>query len=146
MGLAWADPDVGCGLGTMLWEGRSGMLPKLAAATTNGSSSNQSSGITSGTLGCAQDGIITAAHRLPMFAGANLDQLAAEMAAGQGESLDILAGMYAGDAQGRAAFRHLLQLNYAVLFDRPEVTAEQLLRRLDQLLERADLRAVALAS
>lgn len=47
---ALADQDIGCGLGTMIFEGKSGLAPKVLGATTNGISGNQSFGITFGTL------------------------------------------------------------------------------------------------
>ena len=33
---AMADDDIGCGLGTQLWEGESGLVFKVIGATTNG--------------------------------------------------------------------------------------------------------------
>ena len=44
--VALADQDVGCGLGSMLWAGQSGLVPKILAATTNGTFGNQTFGIT----------------------------------------------------------------------------------------------------
>ena len=72
--------DIGCGLGTQLWAGNEGLVPKVLGATTNGTFGNQTFGITTGTLGCSQEGVITADARLRMFAGANLDNLARDMA------------------------------------------------------------------
>jgi len=79
-GFAAADSDIGCGLGTQLWEGEKGLVPKVLGATTNGTFGNQTFGITTGTLGCSSEGVITADARLRMFAGANLDNLARDMA------------------------------------------------------------------
>ena len=62
--FATADDDIGCGLGTQLWAGNEGLAPKVLAATTNGTSGNQTFGITTGTLGCSQEGVITADARL----------------------------------------------------------------------------------
>ena len=62
--MAMADQDVGCGLGSMLWAGQSGVVPKILAATTNGTSGNQTFGITTGTLGCQADGVISSRAKL----------------------------------------------------------------------------------
>ena len=35
-GLTLADSDVGCGFGTMVFDGSEGKVPKILAATTNG--------------------------------------------------------------------------------------------------------------
>ena len=129
-----ADNDVGCGLGTQIWEGQSGLFAKVLAATTNGTSGNQTFGITSGTLGCSQGGVVTAQYRVPMFAGANFDQLAADVAAGEGETLDALATLYEVPAAEKAEFAQLLQANYDALFSSAEVTAGEMLAQLDALL------------
>ncbi len=47
-----ADSDIGCGLGTMVFDGQQGKVYKVLGATTNGTSGNQTFGITFGTLGC----------------------------------------------------------------------------------------------
>ena len=36
-----ADDDIGCGAGTIIWEGQSGLVPKVLGATTNGIFGNQ---------------------------------------------------------------------------------------------------------
>jgi len=33
--LAMADNDVGCGVGSQVWQGQRGIIPKLFAGTTN---------------------------------------------------------------------------------------------------------------
>src|SRR5690606_21045070 len=52
-------PSVGgCGLGSKLFEGQRGVAPQVLAVTTNGTFGNQTFGISSGTLGCNQDGVV----------------------------------------------------------------------------------------
>src|SRR5690242_10142743 len=91
---AHADNDAGCGLGTQLMTGKSGIFSHLLATYTNGLLGNQTFGITSGTLGCNGNSQVTADADLTKFASTNLDQLAAEMAAGEGEALTSLASLY----------------------------------------------------
>ncbi len=138
-GVALADKDVGCGIGTQIWAGQSGVIPKVLAATTNGTLGNQTFGITTGTLGCSSDGVITAANRLPMFAGTNLDQLSAEMAAGEGEALEAMAELYGVQASDRAAFYSMTQKNYAAIFSSETVSAGEVLAAVDRLMK-ADAR------
>src|SRR6185295_9286525 len=90
VGTAVADKDIGCGWGTMLWEGQEGVPQKVLGATTNGSFGSQTFGISSQTAGCKRDGIIKVEAATRMFAAANVDHLARDMAMGQGESLDTL--------------------------------------------------------
>ncbi|HET8702002.1 MAG TPA: DUF3015 family protein [Nitrococcus sp.] len=136
-GTAFADQDVGCGAGTILWKGQTGVAPKVLAATTNGLFGNQTFGISSGTLGCQQGGTVTVAARLSMFAGNNLDELAADMAAGHGEALNVLAELYGiRSAQDKLAFCALTQSHFAQLFPTDDVTAGQVLGRLESLMAR----------
>jgi hypothetical protein len=87
--VAMADNDVGCGVGTQVWAGQKGVVPKILAATTNGIFTNQLLGITFGTLGCRQGGTVTA--QVVTFTNENAEALARDMAVGQGESLNVLA-------------------------------------------------------
>lgn len=131
---AFADNDAGCGVGSQIWKGQKGLAPKVLAATTNGTFYNTIS-ITFGILGCSSDGVVTAANRLPMFAGANLDQLAVEMASGQGETLATLASLYNVADADRAAFYALAQAQYATIFAHADVTTADVLAAMDAALK-----------
>lgn len=133
-GDALADNDIGCGLGTQVWAGQEGLVPKVLGATTNGTFGNQTFGITTGTLGCSQDGVITADARLRMFAGANLDNLARDMAMGQGETLDAFASLVGVADADKAEFFLFTKTHFNDLFADDEVTAGQMLASLNELL------------
>ena len=45
VGFAAGENNVGCGLGTKLFDGDSGLAPQVLAATTNGTLGNQTFGI-----------------------------------------------------------------------------------------------------
>jgi len=121
---SYADNNVGCGLGTQLMAGQDGIAFKVLAATTNGTLGNQTFGITTGTLGCNGSGKITVSAELNQFASANLDQLAAEMAAGAGDTLAALANIYKIDGADREAFYAFARSNYSSIFVSDAVTAE----------------------
>ena len=133
-GQALADQDVGCGLGTMLFAGQSGLAPKVVAATTNGTSGNQTFGITFGTLGCQADGTITSREKLNVFINHNLDNLARDIAKGQGETLATLAEVWGIAAQDQAAFNAAAQQNFAKIFQGNEVTSEQVISNLNEVV------------
>ncbi len=135
LATAHADPDAGCGAGTKIWAGNSGTPYKLMAATTNGSFGNQTFGISSGTLGCSQGGVVTASARIPMFAKSNLDRLAADMAAGHGAALTAFASLYGVRPADRAAFYALTQKNYARLFPTGTTTSNEMVSTLNTLLK-----------
>lgn len=136
---AFADNDVGCGLGTQVWVGKSGVVPKVLAATTNGTFGNQTFGITSGTLGCSSGGVIKAEYRAPAFAAANIDQLASDMATGQGESLEALATIYGIEGADRAAFFAMTKTNYGQIFASSSTTSTDVVASVETLMK-ADAR------
>ena len=133
---AAADETIGCGLGTQVWQGEESVAFQLLAFSTNATSSTQPLGISSETSGCTRGGVIMAAHRLPMFAGANLDRLARDMAHGEGEALETLAGLLGIPEAERDAFRRLTKQNFAALFPSQDATAGGMLATLGRLLAR----------
>jgi hypothetical protein len=133
-GAALADPDIGCGPGTSVWQGSKGVVPKVLGATTNGSFGFQTFGISFGTLGCHQGGTVTADARLRMFAGANLDRLAREMAVGEGEVLATFAHLKGVAEPDRPAFYAFSKAHFAEIFSGDDVTENEVLGSLDRLL------------
>ena len=134
LGPAMADNDAGCGLGTQLMTGKSGIFSHLVATYTNGLLGNQTFGITSGTLGCNGDSQVTADADLTKFASTNLDQLSTEMAAGEGEALTALASLYGIAEQDRAAFYGMTKANYGTIVGSDSVTAGEMLASIRTLM------------
>lgn len=131
-GVATADNDIGCGVGTMVFEGKSGVGFKILGSTTNGLTF-QSISITFGLINCGKSSTITA------FTGSNMDRLALEMATGEGERLAALGALLEIAPQDSASFYSLTQDNFAVLFPSENTTAGEMLTTLEQLM-RADAR------
>ena len=130
-GAARADENIGCGWGSMLWEGKSTLLYQVLGASTNGISGNNSFGISSNTNGCQRDQVIKVEHRLNMFAGANIDRLARDMAVGEGEALTTLADLMGIEEPDRASFYRLTQARFGKIFSSDDVTAGEMLANLD---------------
>ena len=131
---AHADNDAGCGLGTQLMAGNEGVLYKLLATYTNGILGNGTFGISSGTLGCNGRNKVTVDAGLVKFASANIDQLSAEMASGEGEALSAFASIYGVAQADRVAFYELAKANYASIFASSEVTAGDVVSKVNALL------------
>lgn len=117
---AFAIDSTGCGLGSMAWRGQSGIIPQLAAVTTNGTFGSQTFGITFGTSGCDPNGRVTGGTQkmLLVFMENNLEQFAMDAASGQGETLTTLAGILNMDEETVAARAYQ---NFAVLFPNENV-------------------------
>ena len=107
---AFADSDAGCGIGSQVWAGQSGKAPKILAATTNGLFLNQLFGITFGTLGCNGTGTVTA--KVVTFTNENAENLARDMAVGQGENLNVLAELLQIKSQDKARFFAVSKANF----------------------------------
>jgi len=126
--------NVGCGLGAMVFDGKSGVVPQVLAATTNGTSGNQTFGISSGTLGCTQDGTVTSSAKLAMFTGSNMDRLAQDMSSGQGESLESLAALMGIKDADKSHFFSVTKENFARIFPSDQTTAEHVLVSLGEVM------------
>jgi hypothetical protein len=105
----------GCGLGGMVIGDEPGLI-QLVATFLNGICGNQTFGITSGTLGCEQPRKRAKNDQLNEFVVANMDNLAKDIAKGQGETLDTFAELLQVPAQDRIAFNQKLQANFATIF------------------------------
>jgi len=86
--MANVNSQTGCGLGSMIIKDDSSAVMLALQATTNGTSGNQTFGITSGTSGCKKTKFVMN-ERAQEFVASNMDILAKEIAVGHGESLHI---------------------------------------------------------
>jgi len=131
---ALADQDIGCGLGSMVFAGQEGKAVKVLGATTNGTSGNQTFGITFGTLGCDGTGTVTSSAKIAMFIDGNVDQLANDISKGEGETLATLAEVWGFAEQDKAAFNTLAQANFSKVFTSENVTSQTVLENLNRLV------------
>ncbi len=118
-----AHRNVGCGLGTMLWQHNSddSVLSQTLQVTTNGTCGNQTFGITTGTSECEQPANFAKNDRLNEFVVANMDNLAKDIAKGGGESLETFAELMQIPTEKRAEFYRNLQANFAKVFTSEQV-------------------------
>ncbi len=111
--MAGVNSQTGCGLGSMIIKDDSSAILLALQATTNGTSGNQTFGITSGTLGCKKTKLVMN-ERAEEFVASNMDQLAKEIALGYGESIDTLAELL--KVEDKATFSASLQANYNSIY------------------------------
>jgi len=113
-----------CGWGAKLFDGQSGIAPQVLAVTTNGTSGNQTFGITTGTSGCTQDGVVKSTWKTAMFIDGNKDRLARDMSIGNGETLDSLAHLIGVREEDRATFNRVVQANVSLIFPSGSTTGD----------------------
>jgi hypothetical protein len=120
--MAFAAGPAGCGLGTaVVFKDANEWHEHVLAATTNGTSGNQTFGMTSGTLGCeAANGPLAGVQT---FMDNNMDQLAMDVAKGQGETLAALAEIIGVEATDTTTFNTKLQASFDTMFS-AEATSE----------------------
>ena len=74
--MAAGENNVGsCGWGSKVFDGQSGVFPQVLATTTNGTFGNQTFGISTGTSGCTQDGMVKSNYKTAMFIDGNKAKL-----------------------------------------------------------------------
>jgi hypothetical protein len=126
--------SAGCGVGTILFEGQKGPVPQILAVTTNGSFGNQTFGITTGTLGCEKDAVVRSPTKVRMLMVSSLDNLAVDVARGQGETLESLASLMAVEPDHRARFFASLQSDFGRIFPSEDVTVDEVIVSINAVL------------
>ncbi len=82
--FADAPSGAGCGWGNMLFKGQRGVATHVVAATTNGTSGNNTFGMTTGTNGCHTNGALSYGGKPLLVLGSMMDELSEDMAKGNG--------------------------------------------------------------
>ena len=133
--MAAGENNVGsCGWGSKVFAGKSGLGPQVMAATTNGTSGNQTFGISSGTSGCTQDGAVSSTWKTAMYIDGNKSKLAMDMSKGSGESLESLAQLIGVKDADKVAFYRVTKENFAKIFVGEQSSSEQIALGLKQVL------------
>jgi len=93
----------------------------VLAATTNGTSGNQTFGITSGTSNCDKPSNFVSNDKLNKFVAENMDELALDISAGHGETLQTVAKLM--NVENTDAFSAKLQANFSNIYSNQDVTS-----------------------
>jgi hypothetical protein len=122
----------GCGLGKLAWAdfpNKENIAPQVLMSTTNGTGL-QPIAISSGTSGCTNDGQIWASEKVNVFTALNFDNLAQEMAQGQGEHLTSLATLMGIPEENHQVFFAMTQENYTTLVQAGETSPKAVVKAL----------------
>jgi len=124
--FATGNSNIGCGLGYILFKdtNQTSMFQAFAA-TTNGTSGNQTFGVSSGTSECDQPKKFVGNDRLNEFVQANMDELARDISTGNGETLSTVAELMGVPSADRPAFNANLQAHFQQIFPTPGVEYAQ---------------------
>ncbi len=125
-----------CGWGNMLFEGQSGLGSHIIASITNGTSFNNTFGMTFGTNGCSVSGTLT-------YSGANMvssimGEFSEDVARGEGDALDTVAVIYGVEKQDRETFAKVMHENCAAIFPSEDVTADEMMMSMEKIMKADD--------
>jgi len=125
----------GCGWGNMVFEGKSGLPVHLLATIVNGTSGNATFGMTSGTNGCDTDGALTYNGSSLLSMNGVLEEVAHDVAMGEGEALTALSVSMGVDTQDREHFNAVLHNNFDSIFTSEDVTAAEVQANINAVLK-----------
>jgi hypothetical protein len=121
--FAGGNSNTGCGLGSMIIKNQDTLALQLAGTFLNGLSGNQTFGITSGSLDCSKPTRIVMNDQAQKFVADNMDSIAIEVAAGEGENLDTLLSLI--DVEDKAVAASALKANFSTIYSSADVTSAQ---------------------
>lgn len=124
----------GCGWGNMLFEGSNGMPMHLLATLVNGTSGNKTFGITSGTNGCDTSGALDYNGQNLLAQAGMMEEVAQDMAVGDGEALTALSVSMGIPAAERAHFKQTMHENFSSVFPSEDVTAEEVMSNIQNVM------------
>ena len=126
--------NTGCGLGYLVMQGNDGLLFQVLAVTTNGTFGNQTFGISSGTLECEKPSKFASREQINNYVAENMDNLANDIASGQGEYLNTLAVLMEVPEGSRMEFYVKLQSNFSQIYPSTNVTSVDVLTNIESLM------------
>ncbi|WP_111658019.1 DUF3015 domain-containing protein [Isoalcanivorax indicus] len=125
----------GCGWGNMLFEGQSGLPIHLLATLVNGTSGNATFGMTSGTNGCDTSGALAYSGSSLLAMNGVLEEVAHDIAMGEGEALTALSVSMGVSAEDRGHFNQTLHQHFSAIFPHENVTAEDVLASIQSIMK-----------
>ena len=117
----------GCGIGSLIFSSNH-KIHQILASTTNGSSGNQTFGISTGTSNCNAAGWAKNLQKQRDYMVANFNTLQKEGAQGTGEVLNGLASVFGCGSDSFGQFGQAVQSSYSKVFssNTPDAALEML--------------------
>jgi len=117
--------NTGCGLGSMLIEHQNTVAKQVLAAISNSISGNQTFGITTGSLNCNKPYTVVSNEKIEKFVADNMDELAIDIASGNGENLDTLSSLM--NVENKELFSQKLKSNFSKIYKSADVTSAEVI-------------------
>ena len=117
--------NTGCGLGSIVIKNQNSSVLQALAATTNGTSGNQTFGISSGTSNCNKPSNFVSNDKLNQFVNENMDELAMDISAGKGETLNTVAALM--NVENKEDFASKLQANFSDIYTSEKLSSAEVI-------------------
>jgi hypothetical protein len=131
----YADGTSGCGAGSKLWKGESGVTAHTSANTTNNTYGNNTFSMSSDLCNCNTDSRVKASEQLQkQYITANLNTVAENMSQGKGEYLEAYSSLLGCGRQNLLKFSRITQKNYEKIFFN-QYSPDSVLLRTKQILQ-----------
>ncbi|WP_455220302.1 DUF3015 domain-containing protein [Kaarinaea lacus] len=128
-----AGGDGGCGWGNALFKGSSGMPSHVIAGITNAIFGNNTFGMTTGTNGCDTTGTMTYGGKAAV--SSIMDEFSEDVARGEGDALNTVAVLYGVERADRPTFAKVMHENFAVIFPSEDVTADEMMASIEEVMK-----------
>ena len=131
--MAGAAGGEGCGWGNALFAGQSGTATHVLAGITNVTFGNNTFGMTSGTNGCSTTGTLSYSGKNAV--SAIMNEFSEDVARGEGDALSTVAVLYGVEPADRDTFANVMHENFAVLFPSEDVTVDEMIVSMEDVMK-----------
>lgn len=114
--------NVGVGFGTEILKGKKGKVMEVIAVTTNGTSGSSTFAITTGSSGY-REGSVIGVNIVDIYISENMDNLASDIAKGDGEYLDTLAHLM--KVENKQEFKNKLHQNFNKIYNSKDIQSKE---------------------
>jgi DUF3015 family protein len=121
----------GCGPGSLVAGTQPGAMQLMGVTTNSTLKPTQLSAITTGFSNCNPQGLVKLEKEREVFAQSNYSSLVREMAVGEGENLNTLAGMYGCSKESHGEFTSMVQENFQHIVQSESTTSNQMLTSIE---------------
>jgi hypothetical protein len=121
----------GCGPGSLVAGTAPGAMQLVGVTTNTTFKPTQLSAISTGFSNCNPQGLVKLGKEREIFAQSNYSSLVREMAAGEGENLNTLAGMYGCSHESYSEFSAMVQENFEHIVQSENTSSNQMLVSLE---------------
>jgi hypothetical protein len=121
----------GCGPGSLVAGTSPGAIQLVGVTTNVILSPTQYSAISTGFSNCNPQGLVKVEKEREIFAQSNYSSLVREMAVGEGENLETLAGMYGCSKESYGEFNSMVQKNFENIIQSEGTTPGQMLTSIE---------------